>query len=116
MFEHDELQAALLEEHWDALVAGRDAASGDLDRTLARMTRGLHDHLRPPDPRPAFIAQLRAHLRAVATASPTRASPWRSMRWIMVGVAGGGVLAALSLAAALLIRSHRHASTHLTSA
>lgn len=116
MPEHDELQAALLEEYWDTLVAGRDVAPGDLDRTLTRVVHGLHDHLRPPDPDPAFITLLRARLRAVGAAPPTRASPWRDTRWIVVGVAGGGVLAALSVAAALLIRSHRRTSTRLTSA
>lgn len=115
MPEYDELQAALLEDHWDALVAGRGVVPGNLDRTLARIMRELHDRLRPPDPDPAFVTRLRAQLRAVDADSPMRTSPARDTRWIVVGIAGGSVLAALSVAAALLIRSHRRTSTHPTS-
>lgn len=107
----DHLQAALLEEHWDALAAGRDMAPSGIDPALADLTRVIHRALRPPDPTPIFVAQLRDRVSAMATESATRSSYWYRRRWILLGIAGGGALAALSVTTALLLRSNRRANT-----
>lgn len=107
MAEREQQQAQLLEAYWLAVAEDTEAAPPEgLDPELAETARRIQSRLAPPEPEPAFAAELCRRLERLAAETPRHepdAEAARTHRRPIAPLFGRPVRRILSLAAALLL-------------